>query len=128
MLVASLHLHCVSTMFSTLIPPSGNVCAADGYTGLWRGGGGSQCRSTLQTIGLGLFLSFSRPAFGLKLRQQLSVPHSPYVLYPWGSVVLATCQALGMPAEQEWHAYAVPFFPLGPVFLPSEDSVLRLDG
>ncbi len=33
-----------------------------------------------------------------------------------------------MPAEQEQHTYAVPFFPLGSVFLPSEDSVLRLDG
>ncbi len=42
--------------------------------------------------------------------------------------VLATCQVLGTPAEQEWHAYAVPFFPLGSVFLPSEESVLQLDG
>ncbi len=46
-------------------------------------------------------------------------------------VVLATChmcQVLGTPAEQERHAYAVPFFPLGSVFLPSKDSVLLLDG
>ncbi len=43
-------------------------------------------------------------------------------------VVLATCQVLGMPAEQERHAYAVPFFPLGSVFLLREESVLRLDG
>ncbi len=39
-------------------------------------------------------------------------------------VVLATCQVLGTPAEQERQAYAMPFFPLGPVFLPSEESVL----
>ncbi len=39
-------------------------------------------------------------------------------------VVLATCQVPGTPAEQEQHAYAVPFFPLGSVFLPSEESVL----
>ncbi len=37
-------------------------------------------------------------------------------------VVLVTCQVLGMPAEQERHAYAVHFSP------PSEESVLRLDG
>ena len=43
-------------------------------------------------------------------------------------VVPATCQVLGTPAEQEWHVYAVPFFPLGSVFLPSEDSVFQLDG
>ncbi len=43
-------------------------------------------------------------------------------------VVLATCQVLGMPAEQERHAYFVPFFPLGSVFLPSARSVLQLDG
>ncbi len=43
-------------------------------------------------------------------------------------VVLATCQVLGTPAEQERHAYAVPFFPLGSVFLPSEKPVLWLDG
>ncbi len=42
-------------------------------------------------------------------------------------VVLATCQVLGTPAEQEQRAYAVPFSPLGSVFLPSEESVLRLD-
>ncbi len=39
-------------------------------------------------------------------------------------VVLATCQLLGTPAEQERHAYAVPFFPLSSVFLPSKESVL----
>ena len=42
--------------------------------------------------------------------------------------VLATCQVLGTPAEQERHAYAVLFFPLGSVFLPREESVLWLDG
>ncbi len=42
-------------------------------------------------------------------------------------VVLATCQAPGKLAEQERHAFAVPFFPRGSVFLPSEESVLRLD-
>ncbi len=43
-------------------------------------------------------------------------------------VVLATCQVLGTPAEQERHTTAVPFFPLGSVFLPSENPVLRQDG
>ncbi len=43
-------------------------------------------------------------------------------------MVLDNCQVLGMLAEQERHAFAVPFFPLGSVFLPSEESVLRLDG
>ncbi len=47
------------------------------------------------------------------------------MLYHGGGA--ATCQFLGMPAEQERHAYAVPFFPLGSVFLPSEESVFRLD-
>ena len=49
-----------------------------------------------------------------------------YLCFTMG-VVLTTCQVLGMPAERERHAYAVPFFPLGSVFLPSEESVLRLD-
>ncbi len=43
-------------------------------------------------------------------------------------VVLATCQVLGTPAEQERHAFAGTFFPLGSVFLPSEKPGLRLDG
>ncbi len=43
-------------------------------------------------------------------------------------VVLATCKVLGMPAEQERHAYAVLFFLLGSFFLLSQDSVLWLDG
>ncbi len=50
-----------------------------------------------------------------------------YLCFTMG-VLLATCQVLETPAEQEQHAYTVPFFPLGSVFLPSEDSVLRLDG
>ncbi len=33
-----------------------------------------------------------------------------------------------MLAEQERHAFAMPFFPLGSAFLPSKESVLQLDG
>ena len=42
-------------------------------------------------------------------------------------LLLATCQVLETPAEQELHAYAVPFFPMGCLFPTSEESVLPVD-
>ncbi len=100
-----------------------NVCAADGYTGLWRREG--WCRSALLTVGLGLFPSLF-PGPPLVLNFASSLFRTLYLCFTMGEV-LATCQVLGTPAEQERHALAVPFFPLGSVFLPSERSVLRLD-
>ncbi len=49
-----------------------------------------------------------------------------YLCFTMG-VAIATRQVLGTPAEQERHAYAVPFFPLGSGFLPIEKSVLWLE-
>ncbi len=69
---------------------------------------------------------FPRPPFVLNFTSS-RLFHTLYLYFTMG-VVLATCQVLGTPAEQEWHAYTMPFFPLGSVLLPSEDSVLRLDG
>ncbi len=57
-----------------------------------------------------------------------SSPFRTFCLCFTVGVVLATCQMLWTPAEQERRVYAAPFFPLGCVFLPSEESVLRLDG
>ena len=101
-----------------------NVCAADGYTGLWRREG--RCRSALLTVGLGLFPSHF-PGPPLVLNFASSPFRTLYLCFTMG-VVLATCQVLGTPAEQEWHAYAVPFFPLGSVFSRERGISLRLDG
>ncbi len=101
-----------------------NVCEADRYTGLWRREG--RCRLALLTFGLGLFPNYF-PGPPLVLHFASSPFHTLCLCFTMG-VVLATCQVLGTPAEQERYAYAVPFFPLGSVFLLSEESFLRLDG
>ncbi len=139
MLVAFLHLHCVCTMFSMLVPlPQLRLCGRQ-VTGILFWGSGrreleGRCPFTLLTVDLGLLCLWS---LLLIIHSALSFCARPY--WPWGlppawsqecqqsrsdhlfrtfllcstmGVALAACPVSGTPAEQEWRTYAVPSFPL----------------
>ncbi len=111
-------------MFSTLVPPSEQCLWGRRVHWALLEEGSVSSRSSDRQPGTHPEL-FPGPPLALNFAS--SPFHTLYQCFTMG-VVLATCQVLGTPPEQERHTSAVPFFPLGSVFLTSEESVLRLDG